>query len=130
MDEDGFQQVKNRKNTKRNIFNIVNDEMKSNAFALAEETRAARNRSKHHDGEASRLRQGQNITEISAARHREALERNKNQANVSGGGIKGTAWRMQRSETKTKPTRAGTGMKDTIWITPRQQTSLQRQPML
>ena len=39
-DEDGFQQVRNRKNTRRNIFDIVDDDMKSNAFALREETRA------------------------------------------------------------------------------------------
>lgn len=54
VDEDGFQQVKNRKNTRRNIFDTVNDEMRSNAFALAEEVRAARHRNKPHDGEASR----------------------------------------------------------------------------
>lgn len=58
VDGGGFQQVKNRKNTKRNIFNIVNDELRSSAFALAEDTRAARNRSKPHEGEANRMREG------------------------------------------------------------------------
>ena len=55
MDEDGFQQVRNRKNTRRNIFDIVNDDMRSSAYALAEEVRAARFRSKQrmagHAGE-------------------------------------------------------------------------------
>ena len=53
VDEDGIQPVKNRKNTKKNIFNIVNDEMRSSATALAEETRAAKNRGKLQDAEAS-----------------------------------------------------------------------------
>ena len=63
MDEDGFQQVKSRKNTKRNIFNIVNDEMRSSAFALAEETKAARNKSKSLKGEASQGQRGHTVNE-------------------------------------------------------------------
>ena len=42
IDEDGFQKVINRKNTRRSILNTINDEMRSSAFALAEESRAAR----------------------------------------------------------------------------------------
>ena len=61
MDEDGFQQVRNRKNTRRNIFDIVNDDMRSSAYALAEEVRAARFRSKQrmvgHAGERQEERQ-------------------------------------------------------------------------
>lgn len=56
--EDGFQQVQSRKNTKKNIFNIVNDEMRSSAFALEEETMATLNKSKPLEGEASRGRGG------------------------------------------------------------------------
>ena len=41
MDEDGFQQVRNRKNTRRNIFDIVNDDLRSSAYALGEEIRVA-----------------------------------------------------------------------------------------
>ena len=48
-----FNQSKIVKNTKKNIFNIVNDEMRSSATALAEETRAAKNRGKLQDAEAS-----------------------------------------------------------------------------
>jgi hypothetical protein len=46
LDEDGFQQVRNRKNTRRNIFDLVNDEMRGSAYALREEDRAARYRSR------------------------------------------------------------------------------------
>ena len=59
VDEEGFQQVKNRRSTRKYIFDTVNDEMRSSAFALAEEVRAARLRSKPHDGEASKRRDGQ-----------------------------------------------------------------------
>ena len=41
MDEDGFQQVRHRKNTRKNIFDIVIDEMRSSIYALGEEIRAA-----------------------------------------------------------------------------------------
>ena len=56
VDENGFQKVKNMKNPKRNIFNIVNDEGRSSAVALAEEIRAARNRSNLHGVDANRNR--------------------------------------------------------------------------
>jgi hypothetical protein len=53
LDEDGFQQVRNRKNTRRNIFDLVNDEMRGSAYALIEEDRAARYRSRQRaDGHA------------------------------------------------------------------------------
>jgi hypothetical protein len=42
VDEDGFQQVRHRKTTRKNIFDIVNDDMRSNTFALGEEIRATR----------------------------------------------------------------------------------------
>ena len=48
VDEEGFQHVRNRRNTRRNIFNTVNDKMRSSAFALAEEVRAARHRNNPH----------------------------------------------------------------------------------
>jgi hypothetical protein len=54
VDEDGFQQVRHKRNTKRNIFDIVNDELRSNAVALEEEVRAAWYRSKQLEMEASR----------------------------------------------------------------------------
>ena len=46
MDEDGFQQVRHRKNTRKNIFDIVIDEMRSSIYALGEEIRAARYKSR------------------------------------------------------------------------------------
>lgn len=40
VDEDGFQHVRHRKNARRNIFDIVNDDRRSIAFTLGEEARA------------------------------------------------------------------------------------------
>ena len=48
-DEDGFQQVRNRKNTRRNIFDAVDDDMRSSAYALREEIRAAQYRSRQRE---------------------------------------------------------------------------------
>ena len=59
VDEEGFQQVKNRRNTRRDIFNTVNDKMRSSAFALAEEVRAARHMNNPHYEEESKRRIGQ-----------------------------------------------------------------------
>jgi hypothetical protein len=59
VDEDGFQQVRHKRNTKRNIFDIVNDELRSSAVALEEEVRTARYRSKQREMEASRRKEGQ-----------------------------------------------------------------------
>lgn len=55
VDEEGFQTVKNRKNTRRNIFPIVNDERRSSAFALAEGVQAARYCINQQGGESSWL---------------------------------------------------------------------------
>lgn len=54
VDADGFQQVKKRKNTKRNIFGISNAEARSNAYVQVEEIRSAMHRSQPKEGEASR----------------------------------------------------------------------------
>ena len=59
VDEDGFQQVKNRRNTRRNIFDTVNDEMRTSAFALAEEVWATRYRSMMQGEEGGRRNDGQ-----------------------------------------------------------------------
>jgi hypothetical protein len=56
-DEDGFQQVRHRKNIRRNIFNIVNDDMRSNAQALGEEVRAARFRAQQNEARHAAERQ-------------------------------------------------------------------------
>lgn len=56
VDEDGFQQVKNRKNTRRNIFG---EERRPNDLVQADETRTSRYRSKPHEGEISRPRTDQ-----------------------------------------------------------------------
>ena len=84
MDEEGFQQVRNRKNTKRNILNIVNDERRSSAFALAEEIRAAKTRSKAMEGEVSHLRGGQTINEISTATQQDGQYRTRQQTSEEG----------------------------------------------
>lgn len=86
VDEEGFQQVRNRKNTKINIFNIVNDEMRSSAFALAEEARAARYRSNPQEGEASRRRGGQIAMENPIERNQDESERKNTPNRVSTGG--------------------------------------------
>jgi hypothetical protein len=49
MDEDGFQQVNYRKNARRNIFDLVDDDMRSSAYAVREEVRAAQYRNRHRD---------------------------------------------------------------------------------
>ena len=71
MDEEGFQQVKNRKSTRKNIFDVINDEERSSAYALAEEARAARNRTKSLAGETSRMRDLQAVPENPAAMNQE-----------------------------------------------------------
>lgn len=53
IDEDGFQQVRHRRSTWRNIFDIVNDNLRKNALELGEEVRATRYRSKQQGIEAS-----------------------------------------------------------------------------
>lgn len=87
VDEEGFQQVKNRRNARMNIFNVVNDEMRSSAYALAEEVRVARHRINPHCGEDSRRSVGQGDQEIgSPGRHKE------------NAGLKDTEMRAQSEE--------------------------------
>lgn len=52
IDEDGFQQVRHRKNAQKNIFDIVNDDLKKSAFELGEDVRAPCYRSKQQGIEA------------------------------------------------------------------------------
>ena len=73
VDEDGFQPVRNRKNTKRNIFDLVDDERSSSAQALAEEIKTARNRAKSLVGETSRMQVPQTIHEKLAAPRQERM---------------------------------------------------------
>ena len=79
IDEDGFQQVINRKNTRRSIFNTINDEMRSNAFALAEESRAARFRSNAQGDVVGQLRGEQTARTNPALRNHDGLGGNKAQ---------------------------------------------------
>ena len=66
VDEDGFQQVKYRTNAGRKIFDIVDDDMRKSAHALADEARAARYRAKQQGAETSRGlgRQEKNTTNV------------------------------------------------------------------
>ena len=51
-----FNKSKIEKNTRRNVFDIMKDDMRSNTFVLAEEGKGARNQTKPPEREASKWR--------------------------------------------------------------------------
>jgi hypothetical protein len=59
-----LQQVRHRKNTRRNIFNIVNDDMRGSAYAPREEVRVARFRAQQN--EEGRLPEEQKLRHVEA----------------------------------------------------------------
>ena len=106
VDENGFQPVKNMKNPKRNIFNIVNNEMRSSATALADEIRAARNRSNLQGVNTNRNQGEQRAASPTSPKIKEEPDRSKNHTYERGG--KHTDLRLANHEQVVQTSKAVT----------------------